>query len=282
MSLYDDLGVSKTASSDEIKAAYRRKAMQHHPDRGGDEAIFKKVKAAYETLSDAKSRKVYDSAASSSFSSFDAEDIVRRSTGSSFKNSTYDEDLDAKYRYYSDKSSSIFSVDVPVDISLAFKGGYTWTVLPNAYGGDGERVKIEIPAGVQPNEIVHDEKINGKFYRFRANITSSDKRFDLTSFSTTKGIVYTDLEVSPFVMITGGFVSLDIFDGATVQVRIPEAFQPNKYLKVKEHGYWVSRDCKARGDLIIQVIPIIKKASEYTLSEVSDFLAAVNRHNAAA
>lgn len=61
---YDILGVSKTASADEIKSAYRRLAKQHHPDRNkGDksaEAKFKEVQAAYEVLGDAERRRQYD------------------------------------------------------------------------------------------------------------------------------------------------------------------------------------------------------------------------------
>jgi DnaJ-class molecular chaperone len=57
---YDVLGVSKDASEKDIKSAYRRKAMTHHPDKGGDEAEFKKLVEAYEVLSDEKKRKLYD------------------------------------------------------------------------------------------------------------------------------------------------------------------------------------------------------------------------------
>lgn len=58
---YDILGVPKDASEKDIKTAYRRKAMTHHPDKkGGDEALFKKLVEAYEVLSDDKKRKVYD------------------------------------------------------------------------------------------------------------------------------------------------------------------------------------------------------------------------------
>jgi DnaJ family protein A protein 2 len=57
---YDMLGVSKTASEGEIKKAYRKLALQHHPDRGGDDEQFKKITRAYEVLSDSDSRAVYD------------------------------------------------------------------------------------------------------------------------------------------------------------------------------------------------------------------------------
>lgn len=57
---YNVLGVNKTASSDEIKAAFRRAAIKHHPDKGGDANKFKEVNEAYRVLSDKNKRAQYD------------------------------------------------------------------------------------------------------------------------------------------------------------------------------------------------------------------------------
>merc|ERR1740117_1728110 len=57
---YNLLGVSKTASEDEIKKAYKKAAMKHHPDRGGDDAIFKTIARAYNVLSTPEKKAVYD------------------------------------------------------------------------------------------------------------------------------------------------------------------------------------------------------------------------------
>ena len=58
---YEVLGVSKDASADEIKKAFRKAAVQHHPDKeGGDETKFKEINEAYEVLKDSQKRQRYD------------------------------------------------------------------------------------------------------------------------------------------------------------------------------------------------------------------------------
>lgn len=57
---YDVLGVNKNASADELKKAFRRLAIEHHPDKGGDETKFKEINEAYEVLKDDKKRQRYD------------------------------------------------------------------------------------------------------------------------------------------------------------------------------------------------------------------------------
>ncbi|MEB3150217.1 MAG: J domain-containing protein [Sphaerospermopsis sp.] len=61
---YDVLGVSSDASPEEIKSKYKSLAQHHHPDKGGDEETFKRIKTAYEILIDPVRRKQYDTTGS--------------------------------------------------------------------------------------------------------------------------------------------------------------------------------------------------------------------------
>jgi DnaJ family protein A protein 2 len=64
---YNILGISKNASNEDIKNAYRRLARTHHPDKGGDKDKFQKIQEAYETLSNSDKRNQYDNPIQSDF-----------------------------------------------------------------------------------------------------------------------------------------------------------------------------------------------------------------------
>lgn len=89
---YEVLGVSKTASQDEIKSAYRKLAIKYHPDKNpGDKSAeekFKEISEAYDTLGNPEKRSRYDqfgsAGASSGFGGFNAEDIFNSVFGGSF------------------------------------------------------------------------------------------------------------------------------------------------------------------------------------------------------
>ena len=60
MDYYEILGITKSASQDEIKKSFHKLAHKYHPDKGGDEKKFKEINEAYQVLSDAKKRQQYD------------------------------------------------------------------------------------------------------------------------------------------------------------------------------------------------------------------------------
>ena len=60
MDLYKLLNIKSNASAEEIKKAYRKASLKHHPDRGGNAEEFKKINRAYEVLSDPQKKRDYD------------------------------------------------------------------------------------------------------------------------------------------------------------------------------------------------------------------------------
>ncbi|MDH4358436.1 MAG: DnaJ domain-containing protein [Candidatus Berkelbacteria bacterium] len=161
---YDVLGVSKGASQDEIKKAYRKLALQCHPDRGGgDGEKFKEINEAYQILSDPQKRQQYDTFGSAGFSSagaggfgdarsgsygFDFSDLGGRGFEYNFGG------LGGLGDIFGDLFSQAFStVQAEVEISpvQAVLGDH----LELNVGG--EKIDFEIPAGTQ----------DGTQFRFR-------------------------------------------------------------------------------------------------------------------
>lgn len=264
---YAVLGLAKGASEDEIKQAYRKLAMKHHPDReGGNEAKFKEIKEAYEVLSDSAKRKSYDS----------------RSSEKSYKWTDFDEIL-KKYQFYEDIAkkkkyadydddgySNIKSVTIDIPLKDAFSGAQKNAQLYKF----GPTVKLDIPPGVQQDQRVGSFTQNGVTYYVLANLKNDtnydidDGRHDIHS----KGNIYIDVGVSPFKMICGDYVEFTCIDGGTVQVRIPEGLGAGKMLKIKERGYWTSEKREHRGDCFLRVTPVIKKLGEYPLDDIRLFM----------
>ena len=78
---YEVLGLDRNASTDEIKTSYKKQALKHHPDRGGDEAIFKEMTEAYGILSDPQKKDNYDKFGSVDNSGVNINDIINNMFG---------------------------------------------------------------------------------------------------------------------------------------------------------------------------------------------------------
>ena len=140
---YESLGVSKNASQDEIKKAYRKLVRQHHPDKNpGDaaaEARFKEVQTAYDLLSDPEKRKAYDTFGSTNgrpgptnvdFGDFDFGDIGdflgglfnrggRSGRGAEAARGQRGNDVEVEVRVSFEDSLRGAQVQVPVELELA-------------------------------------------------------------------------------------------------------------------------------------------------------------------
>lgn len=78
---YEVLGIDRNASADEIKSVYKKNALKHHPDRGGDENKFKEMTEAYSILSDPTKKSNYDKFGSVDNSNINMEDIINNMFG---------------------------------------------------------------------------------------------------------------------------------------------------------------------------------------------------------
>jgi molecular chaperone DnaJ len=154
---YNLLGVSKSASADEIKRAFRKKAHELHPDKGGDAEKFKKVNEAYQVLSDPQKRQQYDTYGSAGAQGgfggggFEGFDFGGFGGGGGFGFGDIFSDMFA---------SAMANVQAEVQISI-----------PQAVLGDrfelrvgSEKITLEVPAGTQDGQQVVFRGM-GKQYR---------------------------------------------------------------------------------------------------------------------
>lgn len=154
---YDVLGVSRSASDDELKKAYRKFAHKYHPDKqGGDEKKFKEVNEAYQVLSDKTKRAQYDQfgsafdgapgsgGAGAGFGGFDFSDIFKNARGgqSGFED-IFSDIFGGRSRSYREaERGEDIAVDLEIDFFESIKGSRKEVNLYkriscNACGGKG-------------------------------------------------------------------------------------------------------------------------------------------------
>jgi curved DNA-binding protein len=295
---YDELGVSRDASQDEIRAAYRRLARQNHPDVNKDpgaEDRFRAVSEAYEVLRDPEKRERYDRlgpnwragqdvSGASGFEGFGGgrggggfED-VRVDFGGAEDFSDFFEGL------FGGRARGRRGRGGPFGAGFTARGADHEAVLElsleeAARGGrrrlslDGRSFEVDIPAGIRDGQRIRlagegQQGISGGpsgdlFLRVRVR---PDKRFRIDG-----GDVYTDLPVAPWEAALGAQVEVPTPDGSTVQVKVPAGSSSGRKLRLRGQGL-------GGGDLYALVqIHVPKKLSHEErelferLAEVSDF-----------
>jgi curved DNA-binding protein len=269
-SLYEVLGVSESATQDEIKKAYRKLARKYHPDickKPECEEKFKEINTAYEILGDPEKRKQYDAMGDNMFNGqnfqdfyrqhkdIDLEEILNSIFGGGFTRSRgfgggfgsfgfegfgggfggFEPDLDVHAR-----------IQIPFD--LAIKGG-VYTINYN-----GEAIKVKIPAGIKTGQKL---RIRGKGKTFQGRRGDLILEVEVTSnpkWERKGEDLYTKVEVPLKTMIFGGKVGVDTFKGL-INVKVPQNSKCCQKLRVK--GYGVNN-----GNLYIELIPKLPKVEE--------------------
>ncbi len=221
MDLYAVLGVTKNATPDEIKKAYRKLASQHHPDKGGDTAKFQQVQEAYAVLSDAEKRAQYDSPRPQGVQwnmngapGVDINDIFADFFGNMQRGQR--------------GGKQILRTQVNISLLDAYNG--TNHVL-QLHTQEGLKViDIKIPPGItQGDQMRYDNILQHASLIVIFNILP-DLRFERKGSD-----LYTNQSISVLDLISGSTFEFRTISDKLVQVKIPQKTQP--YMQMKLSGY---------------------------------------------
>lgn len=241
---YQMLGIAKTASEAEIKSAYRKKALEYHPDRNkSPDAVdkFKQVNKAYEVLSDSNKRAMYDQY---------GHDAFERGAGAGGASGGWQQQ--GPFRYYTNVGGSGFGADFdgadPFDIFEQFFGfqspfgGRTQSrkrrqlyemhiTFEDAVQGveketviNGEAKKIKIPAGV-------DSGMRIRFTDFDVLVQVKPHAF----FKREGQDVYLEKEISLHDAIVGTTLDLPTVT-SSVKLKVRPGTQPGSVVRLREKG----------------------------------------------
>ncbi len=266
---YKTLGVDKNATPDELKKAFHKLAHQYHPDKQtGDEAKFKEVNEAYQTLSDAQKRAQYDQFGSAGPQGFGGGQGFGGFSG--FQNGQGgmhfdmgDLDLGDIFNMFTGGQRVRRGRDYRMVIDLDFKDsifGIKKTInLPHEING-AKNVEVTIPAGIQ-----HGEQLRLQGYGEPMKDGQPGNMYlevhvrpHKTIFRDGANLV-TRLEVKLSDALLGSEYDVETLDGK-ISVKIPAGLQTGEVLRLRDKGVPVRG---RRGDFLIQtVIKIPKKLSK--------------------
>ena len=266
---YETLGVSKDATQDDIRRAFRRLARQYHPDVNPDdpnaEARFKEVNEAYGVLSDADSRARYDAERAG------AGTRTRRTTtggrgaygrsgyagyGGGFDTRTYPNlsDLLNDWDDIGDigrrMSGGVTRQETDVEVSLADAfSGATFNVTLGM-GTDGERkFEVAIPPGVDNGSKVSVKPDANTQILLRVSVTPD------ALYRRDGSDLYMDAPIPFEAAILGGEAQVPTIDGRTILVTIPELSRSGQNIRLRGQGMPTLGNPNARGDMYVTIIP---------------------------
>jgi len=249
MDYYETLGVNHTTQPDEIKKAYKKLASKHHPDKGGDEAEFKKIQAAYETLSDPQKKHEYDNPSP-----------FRNQGGNPFNNqgnpfADMFGDIFQNGQRQQRQRPQNFNAETHIDVSLE-----------DVYFGTTKRIDvgtgqldIQVPRGVRDNTIYN---IPGKAPIQDNNLPAGDLRVRLQisrhpTFGRDGPNLIGAIEIDYIQAIMGTTVTLDHISGKKLDVKVPPGSAPDSRLKLRGQGF-IMANSGIVGDflILIKVCPV--------------------------
>lgn len=241
MDYYQTLGVARTASEDEIKRAYRKLAMKHHPDRGGDVNEFQRVEEAYRTLSDAKKRAEYDNPQVR----INVNGNPFHGGGAAFDFDTIFEMFGARMHPRNQQAQRNQRISIWIPMESAVVGGPRMISIQTMSGT--QTVEIGIPPGIQDNENVrypglapggHDLIVN---YRVHPHPHWQRDGLDL----------YTERNLDFWQLIMGATLKITDLFGTEIELSVPARCKPGTMLRARGRG--IAREGHTRGDLFVRI-----------------------------
>jgi len=256
MDYYDILGVNRNASDSELKKAYKKKSMQHHPDRGGDEEKFKQINEAYSTLKDPQKRQQYDNP---------QPEFAQGFGPGGFQGMGGFEDLFSQFGFnMGQRRPQNRQIDISLDVRLEdVYNGKQIAMEVQLPTGKTKLIDIDIPAGVEEGQTVRyrgmgDNSIQNippgdlmvhirvrnhpKFQRFGDNILCEEK------------ILIWDLMLGTHAVVT-------TLSGKQIKLNIPAGTQPDTTLSCNGEGLPNIRT-KRKGNLLVRIKALMPK--DYT------------------
>jgi curved DNA-binding protein len=244
MDYYSILGVPKNASQDDIRKAYKKQSMQHHPDRGGDEAKFKQVNEAYQILKDPTKRHQYDNPQPQY-------NQQRWHTGN----------FDDLFRRQPPRNRDI-TIAAKIELKDVFNGK---SLVANYRLNTGriETVTIDIPIGARDNDTIRFKGLgDDSFPGPRGNLLVKVQIQDHKEFARDGQTLYQEIKVNALDMITGVVHNITTLDEKNLSIKIPPGTQANTKFKIPGYGLPRLHNPDSKGDLFIIVSPYIPKIQD--------------------
>ena len=279
---YDILGVSEDASNEQIKNAFKSIAKKEHPDRGGNEAVFKEANEAYDTLKSSQKRHDYDTMRKFGGTTqgggqhpFFNEDIF-----GDFFSGFGNGDMQFNFtqgpgRTRTFRSQPRGNRNVQVRMALSIKEVMTEnekTINYKLPSGRDEFATVKIPAGVQHGVTF---KFQGMGDDTIKNVPRGDLMvlmsvLDSDGYTRKGNDLYTDKTIDCFQAMRGYEFNLKTLDDKIIKVKVPEGTQPNTILQVKGQGMPVHKTIDIRGNLYVKVHVLIPQLSASDLKKIKD------------
>jgi curved DNA-binding protein len=284
---YKILGVGETATSEQIKKAFKDIAKKEHPDRGGNEAVFKEANEAHDTLKDSQKRHDYDTQrkfgggkGGQGQHPFFNEDIF----GDFFSGfSGGDMDFNGKFNFQGNpnmrtktfRSRPQANRNVQVRMAISIKEAMMnneKTINYKLPSGRDEFATVKIPAGVQHGVTfkfagMGDDSVKNVI---RGDLLVQMSVLDSDGYTRKANDLYTDKTINCFQAIRGHELKLKTLEDSVITVKVPAGTQHGTLLSVKGKGMPVHRTLNIRGNLYIRVLVLIPQLSTADLNKIKD------------